>query len=339
MLIEPVIRALADPTRLRVMRLLARMELAVGELAQLLGQSQPRISRHIKILCDAGLAARRREGSWVFIHTLLPAGSGTSQGLPTAIGQMLTEAEREDAVFSRQCGADLRRLTAIRSARETAAADYFAAHAEEWDQLRSLYSTDADVEAELANALGAGPLGTLLDIGTGTGRIADFLAAQAEHVTGLDKSPDMLRLARARLQRLPASQFELVQGDFAALPFADGTFDTVIMHQVLHYAQAPEIVLMEAARVTRPGGRIAIVDLATHDREELRQIHAHARLGFADRQVRQWLGDAGFSVCDCRTLPTGELTVTIWTATRQGDCDAGIAPDDNATPKKSSARK
>ena len=326
MQVESIIRALADPTRLRMIRLLARMELTVGELAQVLGQSQPRVSRHIRILCDAGLAQRRREGSWVFVHSALPSQPADGRGLPGAVEHLLTTAEREDLAFARECAGDRRRLAAIRADREAAAAVYFATHANQWDQLRSLHSKDSVVEAALSKALGKAGLGDLLDIGTGTGRMAELFAPRARHVTGLDKSLDMLRVARARLQGLSADRFDLVQGDFSVLPFADGSFDTVLLHQVLHYAQAPERVLAEAARVTRPAGRIAIVDFAAHDREELRQVHAHARLGFGEQQLAQWLADAGFAPDPVHSLPGGELTVTIWTGTRRGVRATRIAP-------------
>lgn len=313
MRIDPTLKALADMTRLRIMRLLAHMELAVGELAQVLGQSQPRVSRHVKILCDAGLAERRREGSWVFLR--IAVGEGRAPRVGAAVARLLDAAEGDDAQFAARCAEDRRHLAAIRAARESQAETYFARHAGEWDELRSLHSPDAPVEAALVAALGA-QLGSLLDVGTGTGRIAELLATAAAHVTALDKSPEMLRIARARLQNLPSDSFDLVQGDFSALPFADGSFDTVTFHQVLHYAQQPELVLAEAARVTRAGGRIAVVDFAAHDREELRSAHAHARLGFSDEQMIALLADAGFAAAPAVALPGRELTVKIWTGQR-----------------------
>jgi ArsR family transcriptional regulator len=313
MRIEFTLRALADPTRLRIMRLLCAMELAVGELAQVLGQSQPRVSRHVKILCDAGLAERRKEGSWVFLRSAIAENRAPPLG--AAAARLLTLAEEGDAQFAARCAEDRRHLAAIRAARESAAAEYFARHAAEWDSLRSLHSPDGPVESALQAVLGKS-LGDLLDIGTGTGRIAELLSAHAATVTGLDNSPEMLRLARARLQHLPAESLDLVQGDFAALPFAAGAFDTAVFHQVLHYAQEPERVLAEAARVTRPGGTIAVVDFAAHDREELRTQHAHARLGFTDEQMLALLGDAGFAAAAPRALPGKSLTVKIWTGQR-----------------------
>jgi ArsR family transcriptional regulator len=325
MKIDPTLKALADPTRLRIMRLLAHMELAVGELAQVLGQSQPRVSRHVRILCDAALAERRREGSWVFLRIAI--GESLAPPIGAAVARLLDAAEADDAAFSARCAEDRRHLAAIRSAREGQAASYFARHAGEWDQLRSLHSPDGPVEAALVGAFG-GAIGKLLDVGTGTGRIAELLAPLASHVTAFDKSPEMLRLARARLQNLPAETHDLVQGDFTALPFADASFDALTFHQVLHYAQAPEQVLAEAARVTRPGGRVAVVDFAAHDREELRSAHAHARLGFSDEQMLALLSDAGFAAQTTAALPGRELTVKIWTGTR--------AP---AAPATSPARK
>ncbi|MFY7836435.1 MAG: ArsR/SmtB family transcription factor, partial [Novosphingobium sp.] len=273
MAIHDAIRALDDPTRLRILRLLASMELAVGEVAQVLGQSQPRVSRHIKILCDSGLAERRKEGAWVFLRSSLA--ENAENPLVAAIARLLDVAEQQDAAFARRCAEDRQHLDAIRASRESHALEWFARHAEEWDELRSLHIADGPVESALTEMLlrlaGGAGLGRLLDVGTGTGRIAELLAPHTAHVVAFDKSPDMLRIARARLQHLRADSVELVQGDFAQLPFAARSFDTVLFHQVLHYAQAPEAVLAGAARVTAPGGRIAIVDFAAHDREDLRQ--------------------------------------------------------------------
>lgn len=308
---ETIFRALADPTRLRILRLLGSMELAVGEVAQVLGQSQPRVSRHIGILCDAGLAERRREGSWIFLR------ARSDGGLCGGVLDLLAVAEEQDGEFAALCDADRRRLIEIRAARENQAEQYFADHAEDWDELRRLHSPDAEVEEALRRTLGAAKIGRLLDIGTGTGRMAELFAEGADHIVALDKSLAMLRVARAKLQHLPADRVELVQGDFASLPFASGSFDTVLFHQVLHFAHSPAIVLNEAARVTRDGGRVAIVDFAAHQREELRERHAHARLGFADEYMAQLLDEAGFAPPQVVSLDDGELAVKIWVAQRR----------------------
>ena len=316
MLTEAIFRALADGSRLRILRLLGSMELAVGEIAQVLGQSQPRVSRHIAILCDTGLVERRKEGSWVFLR--IGAADGEAGGLQGAILALLATAERGDAEFARACDGDRRRLAEIRSARELSAQDYFAAHAEDWDELRRLHSSDEQVEAALGDLLGERPLGDLLDIGTGTGRMAELFAGSARHIVALDRSLAMLRVARAKLQHLPADKVELVQGDFSDLPFGDGRFDTVLFHQVLHFAQDPADALAEAARVTRAQGWIAIVDFAAHGREELRERHEHARLGFTDEQMESMLAGAGYESGAPMALEDGELVVKIWTGVRAG---------------------
>ncbi len=315
MVIEDIFKALADPTRLRIARLLGTMELAVGELAQVLGQSQPRVSRHVGILCDAGLAERRREGSWVFLRQV-DADTSTAP-IIEATQQLLAIAENEEPEFAALCAGDRRKLAAIRVSREAAAEHYFARHASEWDDLRALHSPDAEVEAALASALADAPIGAVLDIGTGTGRMAELFAQDAERVVALDKNLEMLRVARAKLQHLPTAQIELVQGDFADLPFASASFDTVLLHQVLHFAPDPAPALAEAARVLRPGGRIAIVDFASHDHEELRTRHQHARLGFADRQMAELLRAAGFTASAPIALGGGALIVKIWIGKRR----------------------
>lgn len=329
MAVETIFKALADPTRLRIARLLSAMELSVGELAQVLGQSQPRVSRHVGILCDAGLAERRREGSWVFLRST--SGADDASPIVAAVDRLLATAERENEEFADACKDDRRKLAAIRTAREQLAESYFAQHAGDWDELRALHSADAQVERRLLETLADRALGTVLDIGTGTGRIAELFADRAERVVALDKNLEMLRVARAKLQHLPTAQVELVQGDFGDLPFAASSFDTVVLHQVLHFAQDPGLALTEAARVTRSGGRIAIVDFAAHDREELRSRHQHARLGFSDRQMRDLLRQSGFSSRAPIALDEGELVVKIWIGQRR---DGAPAESSLQTPSK-----
>ena len=311
MQLDVSLRALSDSSRLRVMRLVAQMELSVGELAQVLGQSQPRVSQHVARLVDAGLLERRKEGNSVFLRET------SSSALGEAIARLLAIAEREDAAYGAQADADRRRLAAIRNTREAEADRYFARHAEEWDTLRKVHGPEQACEEALLAALGEDAPGRLLDVGTGTGRIAELLSERADRVVALDKSLDMLRVARARLQALGPDKVELVQGDFTDLPFPAASFDTVLLHQVLHFAQEPALALREAARVTRPGGRVAVVDLARHELDELRTRHAHARLGFADEGMATLLAEAGFEPADPVEVPGRELTVKIWVATRR----------------------
>jgi ArsR family transcriptional regulator len=329
MQIEAVFRALGDGTRLRIMRLLGSMELAVGEIAQVLGQSQPRVSRHIGILCDCGLVKRRREGSWIFLRAAgLADGLDDNQArgthLAARLAELLAKAEEADPEFAAQCNQDRDRLSQIRANRAQMAESYFAEHAENWDELRQLHSSDEAVETALSGALPGG-IGRMLDVGTGTGRMAELFAGKADHIIALDRSLAMLKVARAKLQSLPAEQLELVQGDFSSLPFDDASFDTVLFHQVLHFAADPGEALAQAGRVTRSGGRVAIVDFAAHGHEELRAKHAHARLGFSDETMAGFLSDAGFLGGDPLTLEDGELAVKIWVAERLPDAAAPLA--------------
>ena len=299
-----IFRALADPTRLRIVALLRAMELSVGELAQVLGQSQPRVSRHIRILVDAGLAIRRKEGSWVF---LAPAPSSMAVPLFSLLDAAATD---EGDHWTK---ADTARLAAVRADRATAAAQYFAQHADQWDAIRSLHVADSAVEDRMRAMLGA-TLGRLVDIGTGTGRMIELFGPSADHAIGVDRSPEMLRLARAKLDG--TGGWELRQGDIATLPLSEGSADTVILHQVLHFIPAPEAALAEAARLLAPGGRLLIVDFAPHEREELRTQDAHARLGFSDAQIAAWFAAAGLALTTTETLDGGELTVKLWLGTR-----------------------
>ncbi len=290
------------------MALLRAMELAVGELAQVLGQSQPRVSRHVKILCDAGLARRRKEGSWVF---LVP-GDGANAGSVFAAIDALNSASGGD----HWAVADAAKLTAVRADRVASAETYFAAHASDWDAMRSLHVAESEVETSMMRLLEGGSLGQLVDIGTGTGRMIELMAPLADHAIGIDRSPEMLRLARVKLSGGGRSNWELRQGDIATLPLATGAADTVIVHQVLHYLPTPGVALADAARLLRAGGRLLVVDFAPHDREELRLQDAHARLGFSDEQMLRWFEAVGLTMTANEQLEGGALTVKLWLGTR-----------------------
>jgi ArsR family transcriptional regulator len=295
-------QALADPTRLRIVALLRIMELSVGELAQVLGQSQPRVSRHLKILADAGVLERRKEGSWVFLT--------------------LVEAERVEPMFALIDGwadaatyalfaSDAARIESIRAERSEAANRYFAGHAEVWDQIRSLHVAECEVERAIDRALGRRPLGRLVDIGTGTGRMIELFGPRASQAIGIDRSSEMLRLARVKLEAAGIHS-SLRQGDMYALPLDDGSADSIIIHQVLHYAHSPAAAISEAARVLAPGGTLLVVDFAAHEREELRATDAHIRLGFEDKVMTDWFAAAGLTMDHVEHLKGGELTVTLW---------------------------
>lgn len=306
-----IFAALADSTRLRILALLRAMELSVGEIAQVLGQSQPRVSRHVKILAEAGLVERRKEGSWVF----LSLGERSRVEPLFALIDRWAERDGEDP----GAAADAERLKAVRAERAAAAQNYFAAQAVNWDHLRLLHVADAEVEASIARALAAPSgqsVGRLVDIGTGTGRMIELFGPAADHALGIDRSPEMLRLARVKLAEAGLDGAELRQGDMYALPLASGSADTVILHQVLHYAQNPAAAIAEAARLLGPGGRLLIVDFAPHEREELRAQGAHVRLGFADGTVLRYLDQAGLDGEVVEHLEGGELTVTLWSGRR-----------------------
>ena len=300
-------QALADPTRLRILALLRIMELSVGELAQILGQSQPRVSRHLKILADAGVLERRKEGSWVFLT--------------------LTEADRTEPIFAlidawsdeatkALFAADGARTETIRADRAEAANRYFTCHAEVWDQIRSLHVAESEVERAIDRALGKRPLGRLVDVGTGTGRMIELFGPRASGAIGIDRSSEMLRLARVKLEAAGIAS-SLRQGDMYALPLADESADSVIIHQVLHYAHSPATAIAEAARVLAPRGTLLVVDFAAHDREELRATDAHIRLGFDDEVMAGWFAAAGLGIDRVEHLRGGELTVTLWRGTKE----------------------
>ncbi|MEP7316411.1 MAG: metalloregulator ArsR/SmtB family transcription factor [Sphingomicrobium sp.] len=314
--VAELFQSLADPTRLRIISLLRSMELSVGELAQVLGQSQPRVSRHVKLLADSRLIDRHKEGSWVFL-ALSPSATAAAlfELIDAALddeSQMLLDGDRV-------------RLAAVRSLRAEAAERYFAAHAEVWDKIRSLHVPESAVEAAIAKAMGGRIIGRLVDIGTGTGRMIELLGPKASQTVGIDRSSEMLRLARVKLDRAGIADASLRQADMYALPLGDGSADSAILHQVLHYAQAPAAAIAEAARVLRPGGQLLVVDFASHEREELRTADAHVRLGFTDEAMAGWFRGAGLNPDMTQHLEGGELTVTLWRATKNPALDRKAA--------------
>ena len=303
-----IFRALADSTRLRIMHLLGTMELSVGELAQALGQSQPRVSRHVKILAAAGLIERRKEGNWVFLRI------GTSSAVGH-IKDMLDDPvipQTDDVCLTE----DRSRLAAVRSSRREAADAYFAQHAAQWDAIRSLYVPEAKVEQAIAKLLDAKRFNHLVDLGTGTGRMIELFGAQADRITAIDRSADMLRVARSKVPDDRGDDYHLTLGDFCDLPLQAASVDLVTAHQILHYSPTPEQVIIEAARVLVPDGLMLVADFAPHEREELRTRDRHERLGFSDDQMKRWFTQAGLTMDNVMALPGGELTVKIWLGRR-----------------------
>jgi len=305
-----VLNALAaagEATRLRLIALLAEVELTVSELVTILGQSQPRVSRHLKLLVEAGLVERHREGAWAFFHV-------PQNGAAALLGRtILARFNPDDPVLL----ADRTRLQEVRQTRAGQAARYFAAQASNWDELRAMHVAEEHVEAAVRETIGSESIDSLLDLGTGTGRMLELLASLATRAVGIDQSPQMLAVARARLERSGLRNAQLRQGDLYALPVEPYSFDLVILHQVLHYLDEPSRAIREAARALRPGGRLVVVDFAPHSEETLREAHAHRRLGFAHEEITDMMHETGLDVLVERDLIPNvreghKLTVSLW---------------------------
>lgn len=301
------LKAAAEDTRLRLLALLSEAELTVSDLTEILGQSQPRISRHLKLLAEAGLVERFREASWAFYRR-------TAEGPGAEFGHtLLGHIDPADPVLAR----DRERLAEVRAARAAAAQAYFRKHARQWDEIRRLHVAEAAVEAAIREALAGVRIDTLLDLGTGTGRMLELFGPEIGRGTGIDLNPEMLSMARANLERAGLRNCTVRQGDIYSLALGRDAFDVAIVHQVLHFLDDGGRAIREAARVLRPGGRLLVVDFAPHDLEFLREEHAHRRLGYAAETVSQWMTAAGLDMVLHRTLEpeagrSGALTVSLW---------------------------
>jgi ubiquinone/menaquinone biosynthesis C-methylase UbiE len=314
-----MLRAAGDSTRLRLLMILREAELTVSELTQILGQSQPRVSRHLKLLCDAGLLQRFKEGSWVF-YRAADRGPGADFA-----ATLVALADSTGAVHE----TDARRLAHARKARAALAANFFKANAGDWERIRSLHAPEHDVEAAIVRQLDGAPLETLLDAGTGTGRMLELLAPHIRRGIGVDVSPEMLAIARDRLESAGIHNCQVRLADVYHLPFQadapnDG-FDAILFHQVLHYLDDPQTAVADAARVLKRGGRILVADFAPHSLEFLRDELAHRRLGFSDREVQSWFKAAGLAPVATEAIAPGpasaqagggKLTVKIWVGAR-----------------------
>ena len=309
-------KAAAEATRLRLLVLCAHGDLTVSDLVQILGQSQPRVSRHLRLLTEAGLVDRNREGSWVY-YRLAQQGSGA------ALAQTLVDSVPDDDATVRS---DLDRLEHLMKERAQRAEDYFQRVAARWDEIRALYVRDDEVETLLQRLVTQEKVSDLLDIGTGTGRILEIMSPQVERAVGIDLSADMLMIARSKLERARLRNCVVRKGDMYHLPVAPASFDAVTIHQVLHYAERPAQAIEEAARVLRPQGRLFIVDFKAHALDYLRDQHEHRWLGFDDERIESWLQEAGLELAEYKELKGDPLTISIWTARRlQSDLQATAA--------------
>ncbi|HPE47219.1 MAG TPA: metalloregulator ArsR/SmtB family transcription factor [Hyphomonas sp.] len=308
------LRAAGEPTRLRILALLRERDLSVGELVQVLSLSQPRLSHHLKALTAAGLVERLPEGAFVFYRAASRGEGGAFlQALFRRLGSEVPEFLR-----------DAERLNEVSEARAASAQAYFSSVAENWDAIRSLHYPNEAIEAALLDMAGPGPFRRVVDFGTGTGRMLALFAPRADDAEGIDLSHHMLTVARANLEQSGVPAARVRQGDVTATPFEDGSADLVIIHQVLHYVQAPNRVIAEAARILVPGGRLLVVDFAPHDLEFLRADHGHHRLGLSDDTMSAWAKAAGLTLAAPRSFgpPTGSspgLTVNIWSAVKRAD--------------------
>jgi ArsR family transcriptional regulator len=307
-----MLRAAAEPTRLRILALLTQGELSVKDLTRILNQSQPRISRHLKLMVEAGLIDRLRDGSWAYFQLVAHGDRGR------LTDALLGTIDLLDPVLER----DRARAEMVKREREAAAQSYFQANAPEWDRIRSLHVAEDEVEAAVCQALGRGPFRLLVDLGTGTGRMLELLAGRYDRAIGFDINHSMLAYARSKLEQSGISDASVRHGDLYEIALPDGAADAVIMHQVVHFLTDPTRAIQEAARILAPGGRLIVVDFAPHAMEFLRETYAHERLGFSKVQMAQWLAEAGLDLADERNLvpavhgAEGKLTVSVWTAVR-----------------------
>ncbi|WP_165221685.1 ArsR/SmtB family transcription factor [Affinirhizobium pseudoryzae] len=305
-----VLKTAGELTRFRLLALLSAGDLTVSDLTDILGQSQPRISRHLKLLSEEGLIERYQEGAWAYFRL-------KQDGPVSPLARLLLEAAgSDDPVLQR----DGERLAEVKRVRAERAQAYFSRNAAEWDELRRLHVSDRAVEEALLRLVGSEPIDALLDLGTGTGLILQLFQNLYRRAVGIDASRDMLAVARANLDRTGILKASVRQGDIFNLPVEAGDFDLVTIHQVLHFLDHPERAIAEAAKVIRPGGRLIIVDLAPHTLDYLREDHAHVRLGFSHQTVTEWLEKLDLSVeqvIDLQPSAKAEapaLTVTIWLA-------------------------
>lgn len=306
-LLVDTMKAAAESSRLRILLLLSRGDLTVSDLTEIMSQSQPRVSRHLKLLLEAGLIERYQEGSWAYFRL------SDVEGARDFVLGLSSRVDDGDPQLER----DFERLAAVKQRRRDSAAEYFRANAASWDKIRSLHAPDRDVETAMLKVVGDKPVHSMLDLGTGTGRILELFADHYQRGLGIDQSREMLAVARSNLDNADVTHAQVRQGDVYTLPLDRDSYDLITIHQVLHYLDDPQIAIREAARVLRPGGRLLIVDFAPHDLEFLRDEHAHVRLGFSDAQITEWLAGSGLERVVTKTItdPANRgLVVKLWMA-------------------------
>lgn len=301
------LKAAAESSRLRILSLLSRGDLTVSDLTDILHQSQPRVSRHLKLLLEAGLIGRYQEGSWAYFRL------ADDEAARELVQALVSRVDAGDPMIER----DLERLAEVKRRRQDMASDYFSRNAASWDEIRTLHASDNSVEQALLKLVGKHPFQSMLDLGTGTGRVLEILAPLYRRGVGVDMSREMLSVARANLDRAGVHHAQVRQGDIFAPPVGRDAFDLITIHQVLHFLDDPGRAVKEAGRLLRPSGRMIVVDFAPHTLEFLRSEHAHQRLGFSDRQMVDWFAEAGLEMSGSETFEAagaGKLTVKLWMA-------------------------
>ncbi|MEQ8666275.1 MAG: metalloregulator ArsR/SmtB family transcription factor [Rhodospirillales bacterium] len=298
------LRAIAEHTRLRILLLCAHGELTVGDLSDILEQSQPRVSRHLKLMHEAGVLERHQEGQSVWFRAV------TSGPLASLVREIVDQVPADDEQHKR----DLARLRLVTDTWEVQAQSYFRKHYARWDEVRRELIDESAVDAALRNRFAETDAETLLDVGTGTGHVLRLLGPEISEGVGIDVSRDMLLAARAAIHNEGLPHCQVRQGDMRKLPFDDDSFDALSLHLVLHYAENPQAVIKECGRVTAPGGWIFVVDFAPHERREFTRQHGHRWPGFADEAVRQWLALAGFAAIQTSTIAQSAPDILFWVA-------------------------
>ncbi len=279
--LQKVFKTLSDPTRVRILALVEREELAVQELMEVLGMAQSRVSRHLAILREAGLLADRRDGTYVFYRFAPPA-----EGPWRDTWELVRRTRRDDPTAERDAAA----LTRVMDARAARTRRFFDSVGPEWDALRKIFNDDALRARAVARLVD--PELRVADIGTGTGVLALELGRLGLRVVAIDNSTRMLDAARAKLEREDVSGVELRLGEASALPLADGEVDAALAHMVLHYLPSPGEAIREMARAVAPGGTVVVVDFVRHTHEWMRQELGVSWLGFAGEEVEGWFGEA-----------------------------------------------
>ena len=298
------LRACAEPTRLRLLALAARGTFCVMDFCDILGQSQPRLSRHLRLLCEAGVLERIREGANVWFA--LPGAGSPAKLLVRAVLDRLPEDETVLA-------ADRRQAARVLAERARAASEVFRKKGADWDEMRALGLPAAAVENAILDLLPPSRIDRLLDIGTGTGQLLEFLASRIGNGLGIDASRSMLALARTRLAKPGLGHVAVRLGDMYRMPLADAAFDVVVLQMVLHYAEDPAAAVAEAARVLKPGGLAIIVDLAAHGSRDVVDRLAHRWPGFSDERIDDLLTRAGLASVRSVAVP-GAFEVRLWSA-------------------------